>query len=232
MCILDHGLYVRETEAFRLKYCEFWKSLFLMDTKNLERICHDWGIDDVTMFASATLQRPYDPKKAIHIASDRVTAAEIYRMQMRTKERITKLLADTEKIPQELIFVGRNLNLVRANNKHLGSPVNRINIMANWAVQGLGNDWSHWGSANTAWQQKSWLGRSKASVVPRLQYWWFRAQLLVLSVSFHVNRTVQRLLEWITGRRQYGFEDIMDRQMMKTMKDRFGITLNEETFTA
>lgn len=37
--------------------------------------------------------------------------------------------------PGSGVQVGRNLNIVRANNKALGSPVNRINIMARYACR-------------------------------------------------------------------------------------------------
>lgn len=46
------------------------------------------------------------------------------------------MMQDTTKFPDELIFIGRNMNLVRSLNKKLGSPVNRVNVMAKYAVKG------------------------------------------------------------------------------------------------
>ena len=40
------------------------------------------------------------------------------------------MLSDTAKVPRELALIGRHLNLVRATNKHLGSPVNRVEVLA------------------------------------------------------------------------------------------------------
>lgn len=48
------------------------------------------------------------------------------------------MMSDMNKFPKELMFVGRNMNLVRSLNKRIGSVINRINIMAKYAVIGLG----------------------------------------------------------------------------------------------
>jgi len=47
------------------------------------------------------------------------------------------MLGDTTKFPEELVFIGRNMNLVRSINKKMGSVINRINVMVKYAVQGL-----------------------------------------------------------------------------------------------
>ena len=46
-------------------------------------------------------------------------------------------MSDSNKFPDELIFVNRNMNLIRSINKRLGSIVNRINVMAKYANIGL-----------------------------------------------------------------------------------------------
>jgi aarF domain-containing kinase len=50
------------------------------------------------------------------------------------KEHIRNILEDASKIPKELIFIGRTMNWVRANNKQMGSKVNRVNIFAQYAA--------------------------------------------------------------------------------------------------
>jgi aarF domain-containing kinase len=184
-----------------------------MDMKSLERISHSWGIEDVNLFASATLQRPYNPTKVLHL--ERVSVEDIYQMQVSAKEKITKFLKDTKKIPLELIFIERNLTLVRSNNKHLGSPVNRINIMANWAVAGLG----------VADHQK------RANVMPILHYCLFQAQLMLISIGFHTTRMWQILVRLATGKREGGFEELIDKQMMATMQSQLGMKVNAEAFS-
>jgi len=61
--ILDHGLYITESIDFRRQYCKFWKSLILLDTKEMQNICSVWGINDSEIFASFTIMKPFSPKK-------------------------------------------------------------------------------------------------------------------------------------------------------------------------
>jgi aarF domain-containing kinase len=191
-----------------------------------------WGMNDVGIFASATLQRPYNPDKAVHLLHETTTMRDVYEMQTRSKERVKQFLADTEKIPRELMFLGRNLNLVRSNNKYLGSPVNRINMMALWAVQGI-----DWRIVNTTPMDekpttRAWWEPVADRMYPVANYWSFRARLAVISVGFYVTRWVQRVTEWMTGRRALGFEDVLDRQMRDTMREKFGIVVTEKSFDA
>merc|ERR1712110_1173027 len=60
-------------------------------------------------------------------------------LQMRkdAKQRVRDLLRDTNLIPRELIILGRSLNITRAVNKEMGSPVNRAKVLAQYAAMGL-----------------------------------------------------------------------------------------------
>ncbi|CAG8769499.1 825_t:CDS:2, partial [Acaulospora morrowiae] len=121
--LLDHGLYVEESEMFRHQYCLFWKALFLMDNETINQICKDWGIAESELFISSQIMKPYNPQTALHISSTQtVSLKDTYEMQMAVKDRIKQFLTDTELIPRELIFIGRNMNIVRSLNRELGSP--------------------------------------------------------------------------------------------------------------
>ena len=37
--ILDHGMYITESEEFRQDYCQLWKAMVLTDTPTLAVIC-------------------------------------------------------------------------------------------------------------------------------------------------------------------------------------------------
>lgn len=50
------------------------------------------------------------------------------------KKDLKRMLGNTELLPAALLFIGRNMNLVRSINKDLNSPVNRIHLMASKAV--------------------------------------------------------------------------------------------------
>jgi len=50
--VLDHGLYMEESEDFRRQNCALWKAMVLMDVDTLKTICTTWGIKDYELFAS------------------------------------------------------------------------------------------------------------------------------------------------------------------------------------
>ena len=101
-------------------YSDFWMALLLVDVSRLEEICASWGIKDVQMMSTATLQRPFDPARAKasgQSALEKPLLQDVYRLQMDMKKRAKDVLGDTSRTPQELFFVGRNMNLVRSVNK-------------------------------------------------------------------------------------------------------------------
>jgi aarF domain-containing kinase len=122
------------SEEFRKDYCRLWKAMVLMDEGELTRICKAWGVADSEFFASLQLLKPYTPKRGgVHLNS--TTREDVLKFQVEAFDRVKALLGDSERVPRELILLGRNLNIVRANNKGMGSPVNRVNIMAKWVAQ-------------------------------------------------------------------------------------------------
>ena len=86
-------------------------------------------MNDPELFASMQLMKPYKIDGEA-VAHNVVTKAQVIEMQFQAKERVKKLLGNTEKTPKELILLGRHLNLIRSLNKELGSPVNRVQILA------------------------------------------------------------------------------------------------------
>jgi aarF domain-containing kinase len=99
----------------------------------MKEIVSLWGINNEEVFASMQLMRPYKASKPV---SEALTPDEIMGMQLRMKDDVRKLMKEADKFPQELLFVNRNMNLVRSVNKKCGSLVNRINVMARYASKG------------------------------------------------------------------------------------------------
>jgi aarF domain-containing kinase len=143
LVLIDHGLYIRMSPEFKQQYARFWKALISFDNDTISEIVHSWGVSNPDIFASATLLRPYE-------GGNRSTTTELrrdlkgqteseraYEMQMKMRAGIKQILGDETKWPRELIFIGRNLRIVQANNQFLGSPVNRIKITGMWASRAL-----------------------------------------------------------------------------------------------
>ncbi|KAI5921128.1 ABC1 family-domain-containing protein [Camillea tinctor] len=214
LVLIDHGLYVYMSPKFRHQYSLFWKSLMTFDNETIADITRQWGIRAPDLFASATLMRPYeggDSSTRDHILRElpgNTPAERHYAAQQRMKQGIREILADEDKWPQELIFIGRNMRIVQGNNQFLGSPVNRIKMMGNWASLSLVQD-------------------RDLPLRERIANAWrhilFKVVLLATDVAFYTFKVRQWL--GLGG----GMEDEVEARMKVMAKD-FGVELQHEVF--
>jgi len=207
LVLIDHGLYISETEAFRLQYCQLWKAILTWDNKSLEKIASQWGVQFPDILASATLLSPY--KGAPPPDLDRLQDADdAYKAQVAIRDKLRNFLTDTEKLPLELLFLGRNMRIVQATNQLLGSPVNRPSLMANWASKGLIV------KADVTLKEllKGFLDHVK-----------FKFTLGMMDLAFWFNRVRQ-----IVFGSQVGWEDLVQRQLKSVAKANFGIDLKDD----
>ncbi|KAF8935788.1 hypothetical protein BGZ58_004800 [Dissophora ornata] len=248
LLLLDHGLYMRESEEFRKQYCLFWKSLFLLDKPTIQEISRLWGVGDSQMLANATLLKPYNMNLSPSITpSTNTSVLDAYELQMKLKTSLKDFLVNSELLPKELLFISRNMTIVRANNKTLGSPVNRINRMARWAVVGLGHDPSVWAFAvkadyiplkdsngQTVAIRQS-LGFWKAlsfTLQARLNYWMFEAALALMSLAYHLAQIKSYLEREVLGRKSDGFEAVLDDALKQRLEQEYGIKVEGDLFDA
>ena len=169
----------------------FWKSLFLQDKGKLKQIVRGWGIENEDLFASMQLMRPYQQGKPI---TNRITKEDVMKMQVQMKEDVRKMMKEVNLFPQELLFVNRNMNLVRSINKKCGSLVNRINIMARYA------------SIGCRVEQDILDDYRPFSRGLFLAGFWFEARLLLNSLLF-------KLIDiWMKIKGKRGFEDFVDQK--------------------
>ena len=154
LVLIDHGLYIQMDEKFRRDYALFWRSLMTFDNETIARITRDeWGINAPDIFASATLMRPYEggdgkTLSEIRSMSKKEQRERQFELQEKMRKGVRDILANQDKFPQELIFIGRNLRIVQGNNQFLGSPVNRVKITGMWAsralTEGSQGGWREW----------------------------------------------------------------------------------------
>jgi aarF domain-containing kinase len=208
LVLIDHGLYISETESFRLQYCQLWKAILTWDNKSLQKIASEWGVQFPDILASVTLLGPYKgaPPPDLNRLRD---ADDPYKAQLAIRDKLRNFLSDTEKIPLELVFLGRNMRIVQATNQLLGSPVNRPALMANWASRGLIV------KENLTWKEK-WMGF--------LDHFKFKFTLGIMAAAFWLNRVRQ-----VVFGSQAGWEDLVQRQLKTVAKANFGIELKDET---
>ncbi|EGD79771.1 atypical/ABC1/ABC1-B protein kinase [Salpingoeca rosetta] len=200
LVVIDHGLYVPERPEFREQYCRLWTAMVLTDFDELKSVCVDWGITDPELFASMQLFRPFKAnKKAVHVA--KVTRTDLLALQLRAKERVKALLADTSKLPLELIILARTMNILRGLNKQAGSIINRINLFALTAVEGLHAE--------------------EASRARKFRRASFQLRLWFIEAVYYATNLVSRVREWL-GYSSSRFENVLETTMTQSLEQRLG----------
>lgn len=214
LVLIDHGLYVYMTSKFRREYGTFWKALMTFDNKTIQAVTSEWGIKGADFFASATLMRPYEggdnslSENLKRELEGKTPEERHYAMQKLAKQSLRDMLADEDKWPKELIFIGRNMRIVQGNNQYLGSPVNRVKMMGEWASRSLYQDpnlpWSR--RATNAWRHVL-----------------FKTVMTISDVAFYFFK----LRQWLgLGG---GMEDEMEQRMKNVAQD-YGIELQHDVF--
>lgn len=213
LVLIDHGLYIHMKPNFRHQYARFWKALLAFDNKALGEVVKEWGVKNADIFASATLMRPYrggnlSTQQSLEGLTKSERAQRHYEMQQAARKAIREILGDETKWPKELIFIGRNLRIVQANNQFLGSPVNRVKITGMWASRALVE------SRDLPFGEKIRnLGRHIL----------FRIVLFTSDIFFYFTKLRQFL------RLGGGMEDDIESQMQSMAKD-MGVELNQNIF--
>ncbi|KAG7140045.1 ABC1 family protein lscO like [Verticillium longisporum] len=214
LVLIDHGLYVYMDPKFRQQYGQFWKALLTFDNATISRVTEDWGIKAADIFASATLLRPYEggdqrTRSGLMKGLEGATPAERhYEMQRRMKQGVREIMGDGDKLPKELMFIGRNMRIVQGNNQHLGSPVNRIKMMGEWASRSMFED------------KRLPLGQ-------RFNNAWRHVLFKMVMATTDVAFYFFKLRQWLG--RGGGMEDEMEKRMKDIAQD-MGIELQHEVF--
>ncbi|KAK9478802.1 ABC1 family-domain-containing protein [Lipomyces japonicus] len=217
LVLIDHGLYVYEPDKFRLEYCKLWKSMFMLKDEEIKKIALSWGIGSPQMFASSVMLRPYHSTKIGKSNSSEDDLSSLHKdfeQQSKMNETFRQFIQDTTKMPLELIFLGRNMRIVQGCNQLLGSPVNRIKILANWA------------------------SRSLATSVPDMTFkqkisaWTDHFTFLIIVALSDVGFWITRVRQLVLGTNGQGFEDLIERQVRETAKQQFGLEIEKGAFEA
>ncbi|EIW54588.1 atypical/ABC1/ABC1-B protein kinase [Trametes versicolor FP-101664 SS1] len=214
LVLLDHGLYVRLPREFQQQYARLWKALLTVDFAAVSAVAGEWGIGAPDLFASATLMRPI--RFAEQAPLPDFERMNDYERGVAMKEKLKSFLTDTDRMPKQLIFVGRNMRIVQGNNQTFGSPVNRIRITGYWASRSLATSPSL-GLAERARE----LGR----------------HIVFLAIMFSIDTVfwATRVRQWFAARFGRlrggdGFEDELERTMRDFAKSNFGVDIPENVF--
>ncbi|KAI0317802.1 ABC1-domain-containing protein [Amylostereum chailletii] len=214
LVLLDHGLYVRLHPDFQRQYAELWKGLLAADMRTVGRVAEEWGIGAPDLFASATLLRPI--RRKLRLAGGEEEKLSQYELSMKMKMRMKEFLTDTDKLPKELVFIGRNMRIVQGNNQMFGSPVNRIKLTGYSAADSLTR------TPNLTFRQRT------NEYFHQTIFYTVMYSTDVLFWASHVKR-------WLwdsNANKGRGFEDQLEAQMAEMMKTEYGVEINPEMFDA
>jgi len=208
--LLDHGLYVRASPEFQRQYATLWKGLMTLNYDVIKDVATEWGIGAPDFFASATLMRPVKFEEAQQGGESRKPYEEMndYERSVIMKEKLNSFLSDTDKMPKELVFIGRNMRIVQGNNQIFGSPVNRIKITGTWASRSLIS------TPNLTFKQR---------LKEFYRYFVFGIVMFSTDLAFWI----VRLRQWWQGTDSGGFEDEVERSVRTFAKSNFGVEITE-----
>ncbi|KAJ2548217.1 hypothetical protein EV175_004911, partial [Coemansia sp. RSA 1933] len=249
LVVLDHGLYVRESHAFRRQYTEFWRAAMLGEKRTMARVARSWGMPDADMFSTMVSLKPPKLRGRRHgsrkdrseteLASERSAA---YERNMELKGRAIAALRDSHRLPPELVFVTRNMNIVRANNQSLGIPVDRVQILGQYAALGLRNvltDEALSPSRRFSYvhgvdsRRDTMLSRLGGILVGQWSYITFRVVLAAAGLGMSAYRLWCRTLALVTGKKYAtDLDTIMDEAMRKVVEKRLGYQIDTSLFNA
>lgn len=199
LVIIDHGLYVRETERFRRQYVQLWRGMFRLDRELIKQVATEWGFGDSELFASAMQLQPVRNANTGKLEDTGMPADIDFERQEEMRQRMRHFLQDSTKIPLELIFLGRTMRILQGVNQMYGSPVNRVKVFGLTAVK-----------ASSEFNVRlSLTGRLRSAA----SYLVFRFTLLLSDVAFYIIRLRQFLFSNAAG-----LEDIFEQQVTETIE--------------
>jgi aarF domain-containing kinase len=126
LVLLDHGLYRRLSDAFRLEYAALWRALLLADVPGIEASARAMGAGGaVPLFASMVTQRPWADVAAGRGGAQRLrhgrTDAERERIRAYVADAAGEISALLAKVPRELLLLLKTNDCLRALDAQLGA---------------------------------------------------------------------------------------------------------------
>ncbi|XP_059620229.1 uncharacterized aarF domain-containing protein kinase 5 [Phlebotomus argentipes] len=134
LVLLDHGLYETVPPDVKDSLCHFWEAIVLRDHDMMKKYATKLNVKDHYRFAEILLQRPLEAKGKF---TTRLTDEEIAYMQKIARKRFDLIMETLKEMPRNLIFIVRNLNIIRAVARDHGDPVNRPKVMARHAMKSI-----------------------------------------------------------------------------------------------
>ncbi|WPT16693.1 Putative ABC1 protein [Picochlorum sp. SENEW3] len=184
LVLLDHGLYRRLDDEFRIEYSKLWKSLILGDVGGItESATNMNAADSVPLFAGMLTQRQWRDVTKWEKGSSRLG----YERTEREKEEIQEYVGQHAqeigsllgKVPRELLLLLKTNDCLRAVDKELGAGYNTFVVTARECVKAINRHREQMHHASFKSRVGSW--RDRLHLEMRLQA--MHAYAYVMSLS-------------------------------------------------
>lgn len=135
LVLLDHGLYESIPQDTRYNLCRFWEAIVLRDNEMMQIYSNKLGVSEYKRFAEILLQKPLDVNKFSF--ATKYTEQEVIYMKKIASKHFDIIMNILREMPRNMLFIVRNLNIVRAIAKEHGDLIDRPKIMARFAISSL-----------------------------------------------------------------------------------------------
>lgn len=133
--ILDHGLYEHLPRSVRIALSDFWVATVQRDEMRMKAAANKMRVVDYMKFASVLFQQPVGIEGPS--IRSKLTQQDIDYMQKVAKHQFEIIMNTLKEMPRCLLFVTRNLNIVRAISNMHGDVVDRPRLMARCAQRSI-----------------------------------------------------------------------------------------------
>jgi len=142
--LVDHGLYKKIDDDFRITYAELWKSLMIADLNGIKTACEKLGIGDMhPLFAAMLTSRPFDEiiersklgsmeyKVNVNNTGDKAM------IQGYAQRYIKEIFSILDKVPRQMLLLLKMNDCLRHVDFALGSPSNTLVVAGYYASTAL-----------------------------------------------------------------------------------------------
>lgn len=185
--LLDHGLYEIVPQQTRTDLCHFWEAIVLRDYAMMKTYSDKLNVSNYRRFAEILLQKPLEVNK--FSLATRYTDAEVLYMKKVASQHFDVIMQVLREMPRNLIFIVRNLNIVRAIAKDHGDLVDRPKIMARCAIA---NIMTSGGNVFTYLRRKIYFEYRLWKIF--MEYWFMQNYLKMLEVVGRAPKNTSNIL--------------------------------------
>jgi len=149
MVLVDHGLYKKLDNDFRIKYAKLWRSLMMADLDGIKSACSGLGVKKMyPLFAAMLTARPYDEiiersrtgSLSAPSSVSRENQADRAVIRGYAKQFLAEIFALLGVLPPQMLLLLKMNDCLRHIDMALDSPINTLVIAGKYASKAVYED--------------------------------------------------------------------------------------------